>query len=46
MKQINFDEYPVIGTVNSFIDLLVSIAAREMNVMEGDSNDATQSITN
>ena len=46
MDQKSFDEYPVIGAVNLFIDLLESIAARGMNAMEGESNDAAQSITN
>ena len=46
MDQKSFDEYPVIGAVNLFIDLLAYIAARGMNAMEGESNDAAQSITN
>lgn len=38
MEKINFDEYPVIGPVNRFIDLLAAIAARANNISEGESN--------
>lgn len=38
MEKINFDEYPVIGPVNQFIDLLAAIAARANNTSEGESN--------
>ena len=40
METFNFDEYPVIGPVNRFIDLLAAIASRIENKTE-DKNDGT-----
>ena len=43
MDQKQFDEYPVIGTVAQFIDLLASIAARMVNETGEENNDARKS---
>lgn len=43
MDQKQFDEYPVIGTVAQFIDLLASIAARMINETGKEYDDARKS---
>lgn len=43
MENINFDEYPVIGPVNRFVDLLAAIAARTNNTSEEDSYEEEKS---
>lgn len=43
MDQKQFDQYPVIGTVAQFIDLLASIAARMVNETGKENDDATKS---
>ena len=40
METFNFDEYPVIGPVNRFIDLLAAIASRIGDKTE-EENDGT-----
>ena len=46
MESINFDEYPVIGPVNRFIDLLAAIASRIWEKTEGVNDDTDGSDAN